>query len=111
MTPLELEDIATELREGRPEPTEDFAAELDRWAAEGFPSGAHAEESAPARLRRPRRPPKPTVGWRGRMPSLAPTLVRVAMTLLILAIPVTVVVVGGRGGSDQSLDGGGGGEA
>jgi hypothetical protein len=47
----ELEVIETELREGRPEPTPAFSAELDAWAAEGFPR----REAAPAPARR--RPP------------------------------------------------------
>jgi Domain of unknown function (DUF4349) len=51
MTPLELEDIATELREGRPEPTPGFAAELDAWAAEGFPARAKAPQPKPTRPR------------------------------------------------------------
>jgi hypothetical protein len=111
MTPLELEDIATELREGRPEPTEDFAAELDRWAAEGFPSGAHAGESAPARLRRPRPTPQRRFGLSPRLRSLKPAIAPLVGVLLLLAIPVAGVVLSGPG--DDGDDGGsaGGGEA
>ena len=47
MNPTE-EQIATELRALRPEITERFAADLDAWAAEGFPSREHAPEPAPS---------------------------------------------------------------
>jgi hypothetical protein len=55
MTPLELDDIATELREGRPTPTPSFADELDAWAAEGFPPARVPSRSRPAPRPRPRR--------------------------------------------------------
>jgi uncharacterized protein DUF4349 len=55
MTPLELEDIATELREGRPAPTPNFAAELDAWAAEGFPPARTPSRSRPVSRPRSRR--------------------------------------------------------
>jgi hypothetical protein len=108
MTPLELEDIATELREGRPAPTEDFAAELDKWAAEGFPSGAEARESAPGRLQRPRPDRERRFRLGTRLGGLKPAIAPLVATLLILAIPVTAVLVGGRGDMDDG-DGGGSG--
>jgi Domain of unknown function (DUF4349) len=52
MKPLELEDIGAELREGRPAPTRDFAAELDAWAAEGFPRPEKPRQQKPRPQRR-----------------------------------------------------------
>src|SRR5919109_151849 len=57
----ELEAIETELREGRPEPTPAFAAELDAWAAEGFPRRQAAP--TPDRRRLGRRWLVPALGF------------------------------------------------
>jgi hypothetical protein len=84
------EQIATELRALRPTPRENFAAELDAWAAEGFPSSKKIETETPApsrsfmrvthRLRRFRERP------------LLPALVGAASVVLVASVSVAVVM-------------------
>jgi hypothetical protein len=84
------EQIATELRALRSTPSEQFAAELDAWAAEGFPSLKEAETETQAppgpfarvthRLRRVRERP------------LLPALVGAATIVLVVSVSVAVVM-------------------
>ena len=66
MTPLELEEITRELRQARPDMDPKVAAELDEWAAKGFPRPS--ERRADDARKSPRRS-RAGFGWLG--PALA----------------------------------------
>jgi hypothetical protein len=97
------EQIATELRALRDETSEEFAAELDAWAAEGFPSAKRAKtdvEGARAgllsrtgtRLRRVRERP------------LLPALAGAAS--IVLVVGVSIAVLSDQDGARDSSRGG-----
>jgi hypothetical protein len=110
MTPLELDDIARELREARPTMDRDFAAKLDAWAAEGFPR----DEQAPRGERVPSAdgPPEPPHPAPRRWPPqparrrwLLPAFGAAATAVLVIGVAVSQVGDGGLGGSvDQAGD-------
>ncbi len=90
--PRNHDDIATALAEMRPAPRAEFAAELDQWAAAGFPRASQAR-----RL--------PLAGLASRMRSLAPrrlafTAAGAALTAIVVA---TMVVASNDSGSRRSL--------
>lgn len=80
------EQLATELRALREEPSERFAAELDAWAAAGFP----ARQPEPAK--QPRRRP---LVWR----RLVPAFGAAAATVVVIAVAISV-----SGQDTESLD-------
>jgi hypothetical protein len=91
---LTEEQLATELRAVRPAPRESFAAELDAWAAEGFPPAKaphHQRERLPRRRSRGSR----RLGLLGGS-TLRPALAGAAT--LILASVVTIAVFSSSGG-------------
>ena len=84
------EQIATELRELRPKIEDRFAAELDAWAAEGFPSLKEAKTGRPA-------PSRPRTRVRDRFRRfrerpLLPALVGAAAVVLVVSVSVAVVM-------------------
>ncbi len=93
------EQIATELRALRPEIEERFAAELDAWAAEGFPAGKEADARPPA--------PARSLGDRlaGSLASfrwrrLIPAAGAVAATVVVIGVAISIT---GDGDEPQSL--------
>lgn len=96
MTPTD-EQIINELRELRPEVSERFAAELDAWAAEGFP----ARKQAPARRT------TSALGDRIRAIRTRPMLPALAGAATVLLV-LTVTVAGIRGVGSGGDDAGGG---
>jgi hypothetical protein len=106
MTPLELEDIARELREDRPLPSERFAAELDAWAAEGFPRSERSRRSAReagSERARARRPATRRQRW------LLPTFAAAATALIVIAVALSQVHFGSSGVTGGIGGGGAGG--
>ena len=86
--------LLAELREIRPEPRQEFAAELDEWAAAGFPR----RDSRPRREAASRRSPT----WcRGKpRQRLVPA---VGLAIAVLAVAGVVVAIGSNGGSGGDL--------
>jgi hypothetical protein len=83
------EDIVVALAEIRPAPRSEFAAELDRWAAEGFP---------PA----PKRSKSPLAALAKRLQGLAPRRIALATAVSMLAaIAVATVVIASNGPNHQ----------
>jgi hypothetical protein len=87
MTPSDTE-LARELRAIRPEIDSDFAAELDAWVAEGFPSAA---ELARRGARTERAPRLAGLRERFRLRPLMPAMAAVASILLVAVVTVGVL--------------------
>jgi len=94
------EQIATELRALRPTPSEQFAAELDAWVAEGFSARGRATgkaRTAPGplneRLLGALRPPR----WRRLVPALG------ALATAVVVIGVAISTTGDGGDEPQTL--------
>src|SRR3990170_1766022 len=103
-------ELARELRAVRPEIDSDFAAELDAWAAEGFPSAA---ELAKRGARTERAPRLAGLRERFRLPNgrpLLPAMAALASVLLVAAVTVGVLNSDQRNGNDvgsvEELSGG-----
>jgi Domain of unknown function (DUF4349) len=90
------EQIGAELRALREIPTEDFAAQLDAWAAAGFPP-RDSKTQRPAGERRSLR----FKGFFGRHPVLAGAAGSLAVVLAIGAPVATVMNQSGTGDSDR----------
>jgi hypothetical protein len=85
------EDIVVALAEVRPAPRSEFAAELDQWAAAGFPPAAKRSKSPLAALTK-------------RLQSLAPRRLALATTASVLvAIAVATAVIAGNGSSSRPV--------
>jgi Domain of unknown function (DUF4349) len=85
------EQIATELHALRPTPSDEFAAELDAWAAAGFPAASERASEPPRRR-----------WWRRNGPRLGMVLAPVTAMALLVGLVATV----GTLGTDED-DGGG----
>ncbi len=84
--------LVAELRELRPEPTAEFTAELDEWAAAGFPRRSTASASRFERL-----------GRRLRSISFGQLMIPAAGTAIaLIAVAIVVIAVAGGGGSGSS---------
>jgi Domain of unknown function (DUF4349) len=84
--------LLAELREVRPEPRPEFTAELDEWAAAGFPRRSPRPGANPfARL---------FAAWRSSTPRrrLVPV---VGIAVLVLAVSTAIVATSGGGGSSD----------
>jgi hypothetical protein len=100
----ELAELALELRAGRPAPEAPFAAELDEWAAAGFPPRHSATEDQPPS-------PTPTLArLRDRLAAVPPRRLLVpggAAATLLVAIGVGIAVSdqlgGGRSETPQAV--------
>jgi hypothetical protein len=91
---LSDEQIATELHALRETPSEEFAAELDAWAAAGFPS---AEGTST------RRQTSQRFSWAGLRPFL-PRLAGAATILVVLSVSVAVLSSVDSGQDDSGLE-------
>lgn len=86
--------LLAELREIRPEPRPDFAAELDEWAAAGFPRRDPRPGSNPfARL----------AAWFRGKSARAMLVPAVGLAITVLAVAGVVVAVSSNGGSGGNL--------
>jgi hypothetical protein len=86
--------LLAELREIRPEPRPEFAAELDEWAAAGFPRRDPRPGSSPfARL----------AAWFRGKSARAMLVPAVGLAIAVLAVAGVVVAVGSNGGSGGDL--------
>jgi Domain of unknown function (DUF4349) len=86
--------LLAELRELRPEPRPEFTAELDEWAAAGFPRRSPRPGANPfARL---------VAAWRSSTPRrrLVPV---VGFAVLVLAVSAVIVATSGGGGSSDLM--------
>jgi hypothetical protein len=104
------EQIATELHALRETPSEEFAAELDAWAAEGFPAGSDLASTGSAPSGRPA-PPIARLGDRFRRfreRPLLPALAGAATVLLVVSVVAGLsnqeADVGNQIGTTDSLE-------
>jgi hypothetical protein len=89
------EQFGAELRALRETPSDSFAAELDAWAAEGFPPRTkHSAKAGPAQRRLSRD------GWRLRRRALVPAFALVAVSAVVVAVVVSST---GENGGRSSL--------
>src|ERR1700742_4641526 len=89
--------LLAELREIRPEPRPEFAAELDEWAAAGFPRrDSRAKEGRFATLAAHLRDLRAKSARQWMVPA-------VGLAIAVLAVAGVVVAVGSNGGSGGDL--------